>query len=77
MTPTSTPVTEATMTSDRDRIDNDDASRDEARNRTDDERKIGLSASRTGDRDKDDDLSDIGGTDEMGSETGGLAGTSR
>lgn len=35
------------------------------------------SASRTGDRKRDDDLSDIGGTDEMTSSTGGLAGTSR
>ncbi len=59
------------------RIDNDDASRDEDRNRTDDERTSGLSASRTGNRDGDDDLSDIGGTDEMTSSTGGLAETSR
>ncbi len=65
------------MSDDRKRIDNNDASRDEPRNRTDDERGIGLSSSRTGERDRDDDLSDIGGTDEMGSETGGLAGTSR
>lgn len=65
------------MTDDRNRTDNNDASRDESRNRTDDERKIGLSSSRTGDRDRDDDMSDIGGTEEMGSETGGLAGTSR
>jgi hypothetical protein len=62
---------------DRKRIDNDDASRDEDRNRTDDERASGLSASRTGNRDGNDDLSDIGGTDEMTSSTGGLAGTSR
>ncbi len=62
---------------DRKRIDNDDASRNEDRNLTDDERASGLSASRTGDRDRDDDLSDIGGTDEMTSSTGGLAGTSR
>ena len=65
------------MTADRNRIDNNDASRRERRNRTDDEAKEGLSASRTGDRDQGDDLSDIGGTEEMGSETGGLAGTSR
>jgi len=69
------------MTDDRNRIDNNDASRDEDRNRTDDERGIGLntggSSSRTGDRRGDDDMSDIGGTDEMDSSTGGLAGTSR
>ena len=65
------------MTDKRIRIDNDDASRDERRNQTDDVAKQGLSASRTGDRARDDDLSDIGETDEMGSETGGLAGTSR
>ena len=65
------------MTDDRKRVDNNDASRDERRNQTDDEAKQGLSASRTGDRDRDDDLSDIGGTDEMTGETGGLAGTSR
>lgn len=57
------------------RVDNNDASRDEPRNQTDDERGIGLSSSRTGDR--DDDLSDIGGTEEMDGSTGGLAGTSR
>jgi len=65
------------MTDERNRVDNDDASRDERRNQTDDVAKQGLSASRTGDRNRGDDLSDIGGTDEMGSETGGLAGTSR
>lgn len=65
------------MTDDRKRVDNNDASRDERRNQTDDEAKQGLSASRTGDRDRDDDMSDIGGTDEMTGETGGLAGTSR
>lgn len=65
------------MTDRRNRVDNNDASRDERRNQTDDAAKQGLSASRTGDRDRDDDLSDIGGTDEMGGETGGLAGTSR
>lgn len=65
------------MTDDRKRVDNNDASRDERRNQTDDEAKQGLSASRTGDRDRDDDVSDIGGTDEMTGETGGLAGTSR
>jgi len=35
------------------------------------------SASRTGERKPGDDLSDIGGTDEMTGSTGGLAGTSR
>ena len=65
------------MTDDRKRVDNNDASRNERRNQTDDEAKQGLSASRTGDRDGDDDMSDIGGTDEMTSQTGGLAGTSR
>ena len=65
------------MMDDRNRVDNNDASRNERRNQTDDEAKQGLSASRTGDRDRDDDLSDIGGTDEMASQTGGLAGTSR
>lgn len=65
------------MTDDRNRIDNDDASRDEERNQTDDVARRGLSASRTGHREAGDDMSDIGGTDEMGSETGGLAGTSR
>ena len=63
------------MTDDRKRVDNDDASRNERRNQTDDEARQGLSASRTGDR--DDDVSDIGSTEEMTSETGGLAGTSR
>jgi|GEM_PF-6072776 len=65
------------MTDDRDRIDNDDASRHEDRNRTDDVAGKGLSASRTGHRDRNDDMSDIGGTDEMTGSTGGLAGTSR
>jgi hypothetical protein len=65
------------MTDDRKRVDNNDAARNERRNQTDDEAKQGLSASRTGDRDRDDDMSDIGGTDEMTSQTGGLAGTSR
>lgn len=68
---------EPVMTDDRKRVDNNDASRNERRNQTDDEAKQGLSASRTGDRDRDDDMSDIGGTDEMTGETGGLAGTSR
>lgn len=36
-----------------------------------------LSSSRTGDRKRGDDNSDIGGTDEMTGSTGGLAGTSR
>lgn len=37
---------------------------------------LGASASRTGRRSADD-TDDIGGTDEMGASTGGLAGTSR
>lgn len=37
---------------------------------------LGASASRTGKRTRDD-TDDIGGTDEMGASTGGLAGTSR
>lgn len=55
-----------------------EASRDNPENMTDDERGIGLNASssRTGDR-RGEDKDDIGGTDEMGSTTGGLAGTSR
>jgi len=63
---------------DRNRVDNNDADRNEPRNRTDDERGIGLnsSSSRTGDR-HGDDTSDIGSTDSMESSTGGLAGTSR
>lgn len=67
------------MANDRNRlpVDNNDASRDEPRNQTDDERKIGLSSSRADDRDRNDDLSDIGSIDEMGSETGDLPGTSR
>jgi hypothetical protein len=65
------------MTDDRNRSDNDEARRDVRRNQTDDAPKEGLSASRTGDRDGGDDLSDIGGTDEMTGSTGGLAGTSR
>lgn len=38
---------------------------------------VGPSASRTGTRDRDDDVSDIGSSDTMGGSTGGLAGTSR
>lgn len=47
-------------------------------NMTDDERGEGLnvSSSRTGHREGGD-TDDIGGTDEMDSSTGGLAGTSR
>ena len=37
----------------------------------------GRSASRTGTRDRDDDVSDIGSSDKMTGSTGGLAGTSR
>lgn len=66
------------MSDDRKRVvDNNDASRRERRNQTDDEAGEGLSSSRTGDRDRDDDMSDIGSTDEMTGSTGGLAGSSR
>lgn len=68
------------MSDDRNRVDNNDGSRDEPRNQTDDERGIGLtnkgSASRTGTR-QGEDTSDIGDTESMRSSTGGLAGTSR
>lgn len=65
------------MTDDDKRIDRDDASPSKPLDESGNAAKAGLSASRTGDRSRDDDLSDIGGTEEMGSETGGLAGTSR
>lgn len=38
---------------------------------------VDRSASRTGARDRDDDVSDIGSSDKMTGSTGGLAGTSR
>lgn len=55
-----------------------DGSPDLPENMTDDERGEGLNASssRTGHRESGD-TDDIGGTDEMDSSTGGLAGTSR